>query len=84
MENEVLYVKVASTSNNMVFVHFSEKINSTVQIQLTTMEGKVVMQQSIINPQGQQVIKCNNNVKGMLLATITDQNNLHRTKPVIL
>ncbi|MBI1342849.1 MAG: T9SS type A sorting domain-containing protein [Terrimonas sp.] len=78
-------VKISSGTNNTVYLHFSEEIKTDVMVKILTMNGKLIYQQKISNPVGQQNITVNNNLpKGIYVVSVSDNKTLNTAGQVIL
>ncbi len=77
-------VKISNGYANNVFVHFSSQIQGAVSIKLISLQGNTVNQSLISNPIGQQILSVNQNLKGVYVVAVMDQNGNKFTSQILL
>jgi hypothetical protein len=77
-------IRIQSTPENALYVHFSQKVNAKVTIKLLTLVGQEVSVSRFTNPVGQYLVPVTSSLKGFHIVTITDGENLISSGRVIL
>jgi hypothetical protein len=76
-------IKVAGSSSNSVYVHFSEQVKTTVTILVASSNGQVISKKTIDSPVGQVIVPAQNLTKGVYIISVTDGQDLKFSKQVL-
>lgn len=77
-------VKISNGFANNVFIHFSSQLKGNVSVQVISLEGHRVNQRSLSNPIGQQILSVNQNLKGVYVVAVIDENGNKFTSQILL
>ena len=83
-ENGNVEIKVMTTSDNSIYVHFSQQIKTNVTVRLTSLSGQTVSQKILNEPVGQVIVPVQMVMKGIYVVTVTDGQDLKFSKQILL
>jgi hypothetical protein len=83
-ENGNVEIKVMASSDNSVYVHFSEQIKANVSVRLTSLSGQTISQKILNEPVGQVIVPVQKTMRGIYVVTVTDSQNLKFSKQILL
>lgn len=83
MQGGSLEVKISSGTANNFYMHFSEQVKSVVTVKILSKNGQVVDETKLSKPIGQQTVAVKNNLKGIYIVTVNDNNGFQTSSQVL-
>jgi hypothetical protein len=83
MQDGSTEIKITATSDNTVYVHFSEVLKSNVMISITSFSGQAITKLTIKNPVGQVQVQSSKTLHGAYIVTVKDNNGLTVSKQIL-
>lgn len=77
-------ITISSAGPGMVYLHFAERINSNITVNVISVNGQIISQNNYSNPFGMILMSVNASVNGLYIVAITDAAGLMNSKQVVL
>lgn len=84
LQDDKLDIKISNGYANKIYAHFSSQINGAVSVKLFSLSGSMVNETVLSNPVGQQIITVNQNLKGIFVVVIVDENGSKFSSQILL